>query len=174
MYFRAPFFRDVSNITLFQQLEKKLQTVLGLAPGSVFLQTPIFNSDSYMQIHVQIFPPTGMYFSRSDIQQFGFDLSNQTFKPPNLFGPYSFDASAYPFPGDLSTFCTDLKPFPLLTQRNHLDVEGRSTMSVGLKIGIAACCALLVIGLLVVTIYALRQRRRAERAIEQSKPFGKL
>lgn len=47
-------------------------------------------------------------------------------------------------------------------------------MSVVLKIGIAACCALLVIGLLAVTIYALRQRRRAERAIEQSKPFGKL
>lgn len=46
-------------------------------------------------------------------------------------------------------------------------------MSVGLKVGIAASCALLVIGLLVVTIYALRQRRRAVRAIERSKPFGK-
>ncbi|KAG6472126.1 leucine-rich repeat receptor protein kinase HPCA1-like [Zingiber officinale] len=150
MYFRAPFFRDVSNRTLFQELENKLQTALDLTPGSVFLQNPFFNDDSYMQIQVKIFPSTGMYFSRSEIQDIGFDLSNQTFKPPRLFGPFYFIASTYPFPA----------------------VEGRSTMSVGLKIGIAACCALLVIGLLVVTIYALRQRRRAERAIEQSKPFG--
>lgn len=109
MYFRAPFFGDVSNRTLFQELENKLQTVLGLTPGSVFLKTPYLNNDSYMQIQVQFFPPTGMYFSRSEILQIGFDLSNQTFKPPNMFGPYSFEASAYPFPGDLSTFCSRFK-----------------------------------------------------------------
>ncbi|XP_042444810.1 leucine-rich repeat receptor protein kinase HPCA1-like isoform X2 [Zingiber officinale] len=101
MYFRAPFFRDVSNRTLFQELENKLQTVLDLTPGSVFLQNPFFNDNSYMQIQVQIFPSTGMYFSRSEIQDIGFNLSNQTFKPPLLFGPYYFIASTYPFPSDL-------------------------------------------------------------------------
>ncbi|XP_042443559.1 leucine-rich repeat receptor protein kinase HPCA1-like isoform X2 [Zingiber officinale] len=150
MYFIAPLVRDVSNRTLFQELEKKLETVLDLTPGSVFLQNVSFNNDFYMQIYVKIFPSSGMYFSRSEIQDIGFDLSNQTFKAPSSFGPYYFIAFTYPFPA----------------------VEGRSTMSVGLKIGIAACCALLVIGLLVVTIYALRQRRRAERAIERSKAFG--
>ncbi|KAG6473925.1 leucine-rich repeat receptor protein kinase HPCA1-like [Zingiber officinale] len=147
MYFKVPLFLDVSNKGLFQELENELQKILGLAPGSVFLQNPFLDSDSYMHIQVKIFPSTGMYFSRSQIQQIGFSLSNH---PSILFGPYYFNASTYPFQA----------------------VEGRSTMSVGLKIGIAACCALLVIGLLVVTIYALRHRRRGERTIERSKPFG--
>ncbi|XP_042450235.1 leucine-rich repeat receptor protein kinase HPCA1-like [Zingiber officinale] len=151
MYFRAPRFRDVGNRMLFQQLESELWTKLGLTPGSVFLQNPFFDSDSYMQLQLKLFPSNGMYFNRSEVRQIGFDLSNQTFKPPPMFGPYYFIASPYTFPGA---------------------IEGRSTMSVGLKVGIAAGCALLVIGLIVVTIYALRQRRRAERAIERSKPFA--
>ncbi|URE27874.1 leucine-rich repeat receptor-like protein kinase [Musa troglodytarum] len=133
MFFRAPRFRDVTNNTLFQSLESSLWTKLGLPPGSVFLQNPFINSDSYLQVQVKLFPPSGMYFNRSEILQIGFDLSNQTYKPPPIFGPYYFIASPYPFP-------------------------------VG--------CALLIIGLLLVVIYALRQGKRAQRAIELSRPFA--
>ncbi|URE27871.1 leucine-rich repeat receptor-like protein kinase [Musa troglodytarum] len=150
MFFRAPRFRDVTNNTLFQSLESSLWTKLGLPPGSVFLQNPFINSDSYLQVQVKLFPPSGMYFNRSEILQIGFDLSNQTYKPPPIFGPYYFIASPYPFPG----------------------TEVKSALSIGLIIGIAVGCALLIIGLLLVVIYALRQGKRAQRAIELSRPFA--
>lgn len=108
MFFRAPRFRDVTNNTLFQSLESSLWTKLGLPPGSVFLQNPFINSDSYLQVQVKLFPPSGMYFNRSEILQIGFDLSNQTYKPPPIFGPYYFIASPYPFPGDLSILCVHI------------------------------------------------------------------
>uniref|UniRef100_A0A804KKG7 non-specific serine/threonine protein kinase n=1 Tax=Musa acuminata subsp. malaccensis TaxID=214687 RepID=A0A804KKG7_MUSAM len=150
MFFRAPRFRDVTNNTLFQSLESSLWTKLGLPPGSVFLQNPFINSDSYLQVQVKLFPPSGMYFNRSEILQIGFDLSNQTYKPPPIFGPYYFIASPYPFPG----------------------TEVKSALSIGLIIGIAVGCALLIIGLLLVVIYALRQRKHAQRAIQLSRPFA--
>ncbi|XP_064954819.1 leucine-rich repeat receptor protein kinase HPCA1-like [Musa acuminata AAA Group] len=150
MFFRAPLFRDVTNSTLFQSLESSLWKKLDLPPGSVFLQNPFFNNDSYLQVQVQIFPSSGMYFNRSEILQIGFKLSNQIYKPPEIFGPYYFKAFQYPFPG----------------------VEGKSPIAIGLIIGIAAGCALLVIGLLLITIYALRQRKQAQRAIKLSKPFA--
>ena len=99
MYFRAPLFGDVGNGTAFQELESKLWTKLELTPGSVSLQDPFFNSDSYMQVQVKLFPSGGPYFNRSEVMRIGFDLSNQTFKPPKEFGPYYFIASPYPFPG---------------------------------------------------------------------------
>lgn len=101
MYFRAPFFHDVTNDTAFQALESMLWTKLALTPGSVYLQDPFFNSDAYMQVQVKLFPAgsSGSYFNRSEVMRIGFDLSNQTFKPPKEFGPYYFIASPYPFPG---------------------------------------------------------------------------
>lgn len=101
MYFRAPFFRDVTNSSLFQSLEMSLWTKLDLTPGSVFLQDPFFNGDSYLQVQVKLFPSGGNYFNRSEIMRIGFDLSNQTYKPPHMFGPYYFIASPYPFQGGI-------------------------------------------------------------------------
>ena len=102
LYFRAPSFRELSNENTFHSLEMSLWDRLGLTPGSVFLQNPFFNVDDYLQVQVALFPPTGKYFNRSEIQRIGFYLSNQTYKPPKYFGPYYFIASNYPFPGNLS------------------------------------------------------------------------
>ncbi|KAL5210458.1 hypothetical protein ABZP36_006081 [Zizania latifolia] len=144
MYFRAPFFGDVTNGTAFQELESKLWTKLGLTPGSVFLQDPFFNSDSYMQVQVKLFPSGGAYFNRSEVMHIGFDLSNQTFKPPKEFGPYYFIASPYPFPEDRS-----------------------SSKSNGAIIGITAGCGVLVVALVGAAVYAIVQRRRAQKAREE-------
>lgn len=76
-----------------------LSTKLGLGSRSVFLQNPFFNADDYLQVQVALFPPAGTYFNRTEILRIGFDLSNQTFKPPKEFGPYYFIASPYAFPG---------------------------------------------------------------------------
>ncbi|XP_020108910.1 probable leucine-rich repeat receptor-like protein kinase At5g49770 isoform X1 [Ananas comosus] len=152
MYFRAPFFRDVTNSSLFQSLEMSLWTKLDLTPGSVFLQDPFFNGDSYLQVQVKLFPSGGNYFNRSEIMRIGFDLSNQTYKPPHMFGPYYFIASPYPF---------------------QAAVEGRgSSKNTALIIGIAVGCALLVVALFAAGIYAVKQKQRANRAMELSRPFA--
>ncbi|CAI0446943.1 unnamed protein product [Linum tenue] len=85
LYFRGPSFRDLTNVNTFHALEMSLWVKLGLTPGSVSLQNPIFNSDDYLQIQLALFPPafSGKYFNRSEIQRIGFDLSNQTYKPPH-------------------------------------------------------------------------------------------
>lgn len=104
MVFRAPFFRDVTNSTLFESLEMSLWTKLNLPPGSVFLQNPFINSDNYMQLQLKLFPSEDIYFNRSEILRIGFDLSNQTYKPPKMFGPYYFIGTPYPFPGRYTLF----------------------------------------------------------------------
>lgn len=102
MYFRGPSFRELSNVNLFHSLEMSLWVKLNLTPGSVFLQNPFFNIDDYLQVQIALFPPVGKHFNRSEVQRIGFELSNQTYKPPKEFGPYYFIASPYSFPGNLN------------------------------------------------------------------------
>ncbi|KAF8411900.1 hypothetical protein HHK36_004458 [Tetracentron sinense] len=153
LYFRGPSFRELSNATRFQSLEMSLWKQLLLNPGSVSLQNPFFNTDDYLQVHLALFPSDGKYFNRTEIQRIGLYLTNQIYKPPpDLgFGPYFFigSPSLYPFQ----------------------DTNGTS-ISLGAIVGIAISCAVLVLLLVWVAIYAFRQKRRAERAIELSKPFA--
>ncbi|XP_068318984.1 leucine-rich repeat receptor protein kinase HPCA1-like [Pyrus communis] len=147
--FRAPFFSDLTNVTLFQSLERSLWEKLDLTPGSVSLDNPFFNIDDHLKVHVALFPPTGTYFKRSEIIRIGFDMSNQTYKPPKEFGPFIFIAAQYNFP----------------------DTHTRS-ISTGVIVGISVSCLVLVVGLVIVGIYAIRQRKHAERAIGLSRPFA--
>ncbi|PON65000.1 Serine/threonine protein kinase [Trema orientale] len=150
LYFRGPSFRELSDVTLFHELEMSLWVKIGLTPGSVSLQNPFFNIDDYLQVQLGLFPSTGQFFNRSEIQRIGFELSNQTYKPPKIFGPYYFIAAPYTFQG------------------SH---KGNS-ISTGVIAGIAAGCALLVLGLVGVGVYAIRQKKRAEKAIGLSRPFA--
>lgn len=86
-------------MNLFHALEMSLWVKLDLTPGSVFIQNPFFNVDDYLEVQLTLFPAGGKYFNRSEVQRIGFDLSNQTYKPPPEFGPYYFIASPYAFPG---------------------------------------------------------------------------
>ncbi|XP_048319930.2 leucine-rich repeat receptor protein kinase HPCA1 isoform X1 [Ziziphus jujuba] len=149
LYFRAPSFRELTNVNIFHSLEMSLWTKLDLTPGSVSLQDPLFNEDDYLQVHLALFPSTGKYFNRSEILRIGFELSNQTYKPPEEFGPYYFIASPYVF-------------------QEHKGVS----ISSGVVAGIAIGCTFLVLGLVVVVVYAIRQKKRAEKAIGMSKPFA--
>ncbi|TQE06481.1 hypothetical protein C1H46_007980 [Malus baccata] len=147
--FRAPSFSDLENVTLYQSLERSLWEKLDLTPGSVSLDNPFFDIDDHLKVHVALFPPTGTYFNRSEIIRIGFDMSNQTYKPPTEFGPFIFIAAKYNFPD------------------TH-----KSSMSTGVIVGISVSCLVLVVGLVVVGIYAIRQKKRAERAIGLSRPFA--
>ncbi|KAF8411899.1 hypothetical protein HHK36_004457 [Tetracentron sinense] len=153
LFFRGYSFRDFSNITVFQSLEMSLWNHLLLNSGSVSLQNITFNTDDYLQVHLELFPSDGKYFNRTEIQRIGLYLSYHIYKPPHDlgFGPYVFigSSSRYPFQ----------------------DTNGTS-ISLGAIVGIAISCAVLVLLLVWVAIYAFRQKRRAERASELSKPFA--
>ncbi|KAI6673366.1 hypothetical protein NL676_001272 [Syzygium grande] len=147
LFFRGPSFKEI-NVNLFQELEKSLGTILDLAPGSVFIDNPFFDTNDYLQVPVALFPAKGKYFNRSEILRMGFDLSNQTFKPPGQFGPYYFLASPYAF-------------------QDH-----KRSMSAGAIVGVAVGCGILLLGLIAIGAYAVRQKQRAEKAIGLSKPFA--
>ncbi|KVH89302.1 Concanavalin A-like lectin/glucanase, subgroup [Cynara cardunculus var. scolymus] len=148
LYFRAPSFRILSNADQWHSLESSLWTKLGLSPGSVSLQDPFFNIDDYLEVSLQLFPSKGKHFSRTEVQMMGFFLSNQTYKPPDEFGPYYFIASPYLFS------------------------DGRGGgLGVGGVIGISIGCTLLILILITLVVYAVQQKKRAEKAISLSKPF---
>ncbi|KAF8041852.1 hypothetical protein BT93_A0446 [Corymbia citriodora subsp. variegata] len=147
--FKTPSFSDWSDAALFQSLEAKLWQTLELTNGSVSLQNiGLDPSSGYLIVPVSFFPSNGTYFRKSDIQRIGFDLTNQTFQPPPIFGTYLFSALPYPFPGN------------------------KVSISKGVLAGIAVGCAVLVLGLVGLAIYAVQQKKRARRAIELSKPFA--
>lgn len=99
MVFRAPSFSDLTNDTLFEQLETKLWTNLNLTRDSVYISNIHFNSDNYIELNLALFPSSGAFFNRSEIIRIGSALSLQTFKPPDVFGPYYFLAFPYSFSG---------------------------------------------------------------------------
>ncbi|KAK8490844.1 hypothetical protein V6N11_066517 [Hibiscus sabdariffa] len=149
LYFRELMFRELSNVNMFHSLEMSLWVKLGLTPGSLFLRNPFFNVEDYLQIQLAPFPSGGEYFNRSEVLKIGFDLNNQTYKPPPEFGPYYFIASPYTFPASHGT-----------------------SVSTRVIIGVATGAGVLVLGLSGVGIYAIRQKKRAEKAIRLSKPFS--
>ncbi|XP_031485903.1 leucine-rich repeat receptor protein kinase HPCA1 [Nymphaea colorata] len=150
MHFRAIHFSDLSNATAFQALEQMLWKKLDLVPGSVFVQNPFFDESDYVQLRIALFPSAGMYLTRTQVYTFGFELTNQTFKPPPEFGPYYFEAFPYHFP----------------------DENGGKSLPITVVIGIAVGCSVLVLALLALGVYAIRQKRRAKRAMAGSRPFA--
>ncbi|KAK1420303.1 hypothetical protein QVD17_21799 [Tagetes erecta] len=149
LFFRAPSFRTLSNDTVWHLLESSLWTKLGLDPGSVVLQNPFFNMYDYLQVHVQFFPSKSKHFTRLEVQKMGFYLTNQTYKPPPGFGPYYFLADSYSF----------------------ADGHGGG-IGAGAVIGMSIGCTLLIIVLVVLVLYAVQQKKQAEKAITLSKTFG--
>ena len=168
-------FRDLTNANTYHSLEMSLWVQLGLTPGSVSLQNPFFNNDDYLQIQLELFPSMGKYFNRSEVQRIGFDLSNQTYKPPPLFGPYYFIASPYTFPGNMyirKTYNLNYNWALTVLKIYAADGNGRS-LSSRMVTGIITGCSALVLCLVALGIYAFWQKRRAEQAIGLSRPFGK-
>lgn len=60
-----------------------------------------------------------------------------------------------------------------LVLKHVLAEHAETTVSPGIIAGIAIGSSFLVIVLIVVAMYAIRQKKRAEKAIGLSKPFGK-
>ena len=58
------------------------------------------------------------------------------------------------------------------TNKRGVAAERRNAISKTIVTAIAACSVILGLLLICLGIYAVRQKRRAERAVELSKPFG--
>jgi hypothetical protein len=94
LVFRAPFFSDASNhITdLEANLINRLKTCS--TPNNLSIQNYYFDANTYFWVQINICPTGQNYFNRSVILNC-FDLNNQDYSPPNLYGPYYFTASPY-------------------------------------------------------------------------------
>ncbi|GJN17361.1 hypothetical protein PR202_gb04420 [Eleusine coracana subsp. coracana] len=124
---------------------------LSLERGSIALSNVQFGPGAPLTFTVKVFPVSGTSFNRSDVIRISSALVNQAYRAPRTFGPYSFIASAY---------------FPSPSSR-------KSSMSNGAIIGIAIAGFILIAGLVLVAIYALRQKRIAKEAVERTtNPFA--
>ncbi|KAG7944215.1 hypothetical protein I3843_15G088500 [Carya illinoinensis] len=143
---------ELPNATVLKLLENSLSMSQSLLPGSIYIQGAKFNGDGYLQVRLAFFPSIGKHFNRSEIQRIGFFMITQEYRLygfPQQFETYFFIADPYAFPGG-----------------------GRTSIGTHVIIGIAFTCAILVMGLLGVWIYAVRQKKRAKEVIGFSTPFA--
>ncbi|KAL5539380.1 hypothetical protein UlMin_043041, partial [Ulmus minor] len=155
LFLRAPSFSNwQSSSNYFVQLEEGLTSFFkqhSYPVDTVSLSDPLRNTIQYLVMRLEVFPDGSDHFNRLDILNMGFSLSNQTFKPPKLFGPYYFIGHTY---------------------ENYEESKKSSKSSIGIIVGAAAGGTFLVLLLLLAIMYAFRQKRRVERANEHSHPFA--
>ena len=100
LFFRSPSFSDLSNGSYWGQLESGIKAKFlsfSLPVDSVALHDPSVNSVNNLQVALEVFPSGKTLFGEQDISDIGFILSNQTYKPPAVFGPYYFIGQQYSF-----------------------------------------------------------------------------
>ncbi|XP_062176314.1 leucine-rich repeat receptor protein kinase HPCA1-like isoform X3 [Alnus glutinosa] len=156
LVFRAPNFSDLGISSYYIELQSTLMQRFKesrLPVDSVSLHNPIKDSSTMnLNLSLDVFPSGQDRFNRTGILNIGSLFSDQTFKPPEGFGPYYF--LAYPY-GNFAA-----------------SIESKKSLSKGVIIGVVAGGTILLLLLLLAGVYALRQKRRAERASEQLNPFA--
>ncbi|KAH6761124.1 Leucine-rich repeat protein kinase family protein [Perilla frutescens var. hirtella] len=157
LIFRAPSFSNFGNKSLYELLEQELMKSFKFHEqpvDSVFLSNPTKNEDDYLVLDLEIFPSNQTYFNHTGIVRIGFMLSNQTFKPPHVFGPFYFKGSKYQYFAGLKAGSR----------------KNASTKTVIIGAAVGGCILLLL--LLVAGVYAFRQKRIAKTASKRSDPFA--
>ncbi|XP_059445078.1 leucine-rich repeat receptor protein kinase HPCA1-like isoform X1 [Corylus avellana] len=156
LVFRAPSFSDLENSSYYIALQSSLMQCFqnfSLPVDSVSLNNPIKDSTKNLELSLELFSSGQDRFNRTGISIIGSLLSGQTFKPPQGFGPYYFLADPYGYYAGIST-------------------ESKKSLSIGVIIGAVAGGTILLLLLVLAGVYALRQKRRAERASEKLNPFA--
>ncbi|XP_037496979.1 probable leucine-rich repeat receptor-like protein kinase At5g49770 [Jatropha curcas] len=166
LVFRAPSFSDLGNFTTYTSLQQKMMDSFRsnqLPVDSVSLSNPRKDSSLYLDLNLKIFPSGHDRFNRTIISGIGFVLSNQTFKPPHMFGPYYF----------------------IILQMIHRVFSWESSKSntghYSLEPVVWLFCRILPLllilaglyaYLILAGLYAYRQKKKAKRATEQNNPFA--
>ncbi|XP_010533231.1 PREDICTED: probable leucine-rich repeat receptor-like protein kinase At5g49770 [Tarenaya hassleriana] len=157
IFLRSPSFSGFVNASIFVQLQQDITGFFQqrrFPVDSVSLSNPRENlTDHQLLIDLSIFPSGQDRFNRTGISFVSFALSNQTYKPPKIYGPYVFRGEKY----------------------THFSDGGIGSKSSNTAIVIGAVVGGIVLLLLLTLagIYAFRQKKRAERATQQNDPFAK-
>jgi len=102
------------------------------------------NDGLYLNVEIKACPVNQKRFTYSQVLNC-FNLTRQNYKPPEFYGPYYARARHYPF---------------------H-DKASRAVL-----IGIVTGSVLLVVGLMLVGFYAVRQKKRAQELVSINNPFA--
>ncbi|KAJ8429941.1 hypothetical protein Cgig2_017991 [Carnegiea gigantea] len=148
---RAPSFSLLGGQIHIAKLKLSLEQTLpnlALPVDSVLLTDAYEDNHGYLNMPLAIFPSRQNHFNRTGMFSLAFVLSNQTYKPPEEFGPYIFIANSY----------------------THFGGKKNSSRT-GLIVGAAVGCSLLFLLLLSAAGYAYRQKKRVEKAKHQGNPF---
>lgn len=158
LVFRAPSFSGLGNSTYFEDLASSMMISFQshqIPVDSVSLSDPRKDTSDYLKLNLSAFPSEGVSFNRTSISSIGFVLSNQTYKPSKLFGPFYFIADQYMYFAEV-----------------RVPTTSKKSSNIGVIVGAAAGGFVLLSLLALVGVYAFRQKKRAEKATEQSNhPF---
>ncbi|CAH8279077.1 unnamed protein product [Arabidopsis lyrata] len=150
--FRSPSFSGYSNNNTFEMLRLNLTDFFNKKSYQVD-SVAIRNiredeNDHYLLIDLSVFPYKTERFNETGMSSVISRFSTQTYKPPPMFGPYIFKANEY----------------------NKFPTGGSNSSHI---IGAIVGSSVFLLMLMIAGIYALKQKRRAERANEQINPFAK-
>ncbi|KAI7731043.1 hypothetical protein M8C21_019932, partial [Ambrosia artemisiifolia] len=157
--FKAPSFSSLINATIYGSLHDLLMSFFknaSLPVDSLSLSNPSRNLEDYLVIRLEVFPSGQPTFNRTGIIGISFALSNQTFKPSKTdFNTYTFVAENYKF-----------------LSESEIGVAKSKTSNTGIIIGSAVGGCVLVVLLVLAGMYAIRQKGRAEKAVQHNQPFA--
>jgi len=139
--FRSPSFGDVNkyldelHINLSSTFDNCTPNKLDLVP---------YTGDAYLEVEFRACPVNQKKFNYSQVLNC-FNLTLQTYKLPEIFGPYFVVSHPYAF---------------------------HDKVSRAVLIGVVTGSVLLVIGLALIGVYAVRQRKRARKLVSLNDPFA--
>ncbi|XP_020870002.1 probable leucine-rich repeat receptor-like protein kinase At5g49770 isoform X2 [Arabidopsis lyrata subsp. lyrata] len=146
---RSPSFSGFSNNSTFIQFGESLTAFFknGKYPVDSVAMSNISENptDYHLLIDLTIFPLGDDRFNQTGMDSINSVFTIQAYKPPPRFGPYIFVADQY------KTFSVSM------------------SVIIGTVVGVVVLLLLLAMA----GIYALRQKRRAEKANDQINPFAK-
>ncbi|CAM0957193.1 unnamed protein product [Alopecurus aequalis] len=140
--FRSPSFGDVRKY--LPGLHSNLSSTLGNCTPIKLDDLVPYTDDVYLKVDIRACPVNQKRFNYSQVLNC-FNLTLQTYKPPENFGPYFVHSHPYAF---------------------------HDKVSRAVLIGVVTGSVLLVVGLALIGVYAVRQRRRARKLVTLSDPFA--
>ncbi|XP_042989568.1 leucine-rich repeat receptor protein kinase HPCA1-like [Carya illinoinensis] len=148
LIFRAISNLDLGNTSYYVALEKSLMQTFDsyeLPVDSVSLGNPFMDSFGYFGLSLEVFPSGGDRFNQTEMLSLGFVLTNLTYNPPKLFGPFYFIATTY--------------------------AESNKPLHNGIIIGATIGGSVLLLLSVLAGLYAFHQKKKADRAF-QNNPFA--
>ncbi|XP_047163599.1 leucine-rich repeat receptor protein kinase HPCA1-like [Vigna umbellata] len=145
---RALSFSNFSDASYYRELEQSLMDTFrnqSIPVDSVALSNPMINSTSdNFELTLQCFPSQSDRFNSTGVLTIAFLLSNQIYKPPEFFSPYVFKGANYDYTGG--------------------EPNGSKSSHTGVIVGAVVAVVVFIVLASLAGMYAIRQKRRAERS----------